>query len=761
MSDEPNQAATGLNRREFFKASALGAGAAVALSGCGGGEERLIPLLVPEDRLLPGVDQWTPSSCPLCPASCGIEVRSMLGEAKVLRAGREFRQMIRQVKKIEGNPRHPINRGRLCARGQAGPQILYNPDRVSTPLKLSGPRGSGHYQSISWEEALAILDAGLKPAVSRGMAAICGFSTGQRPRLMRDFLTLVGSNRCYVEEPAGLPTIREANRRMFGRAEPEVHDLENADYLLSFGANLLESHTSPVRYNLGLSHFRRGRPGRRGKFVQVESRFSLTAANADEWLPARPGSEALVALAMAWVILKEDLYDKSITQPTAAAFEEFRSWVLGKYAPEKVAQATDIPAGRLIRVAREFARHQPGIALAGGSSLAQSHGLFTALAVQALNALVGNVRRKGGVTWTASSAEAVPPQQRQTAYWADDFVQSAQSLQSLILWDANPLYNTPPASGVRQSLERIPFIVSFSVFENESSAYADLILPDRTFLERWDLIEPETTVGSRVLSLTQPIVNPMYESQDCADIILKLAARWGGSYRETLPDESFRDYLKRALSHADVLRGGSFAADDIDSFWDKFVAEGVWVDSASESPRVTVSFSAVKAAEPPPAGPASDVDYPYHLVPFVSAAVGTGREANIPWLQEMPDPMTSVVWGSWVEMNPKTAAALGVRDNEWVWVESPSGRIRVASLVTPTARPDTLSIPFGQGHTSYGRYASSRGANPWEVLLPTQVRDCGEPAWAATRVKVVGTGERASIVRIGYDRERTPAELKR
>src|SRR5262249_26268478 len=172
--------------------------------------------------------------------------------------------------------------GRTCARGQAGPQILYHPDRVRTPLRLAGARGSGRYQAISWEEALRLVAEKLGAAGGR-VAAIAGTRSPRRADLLADVLRALGSQRVYREEAPGLATLREANRRVYGRAELELHDLEHARYLISFGANLLETHTSPVRYSRGLGHFRQGRPGLRGKFVQVEGRFSLSAANADEW----------------------------------------------------------------------------------------------------------------------------------------------------------------------------------------------------------------------------------------------------------------------------------------------------------------------------------------------------------------------------------------------------------------------------------------------------------------------------------------------
>jgi len=758
MSEEVKQI---MNRREFIRSGAASAGAAVTLSGCGGHEEKLIPLLVSEERILPGVDRWTPSTCAICPAGCGILVRSMLGEARVRHDGREFRQMVAQVKKIEGNPTHPINQGRLCARGQSGPQVLYNPDRIQTPLKLAGARGSAQYTPISWDEALALLESKLKPLLSsRSIAAISGTGSPARQDLLREFMAGAGSVRCYVEEPLGWRVLKEANRRVFARPELEVHDIENARYVLSFGANFVDTHTSPVRYGRGLGHFRQGRPGQRGKFVQVESRFSLTAANADEWLPSRPGTEAGVALAMAHVLLQEELYDKEFVRSSTKGFELFRSWVLENYAPEKIAEVAGISARDIARIAREFAGHQPGFALAGGAATAHSHGIFTAAAAHSLNALAGSVGRTGGISWTPSSRKPEAPAAVGKS-WVEEFVSTAGSIQLLILWQSNPLHHTPAATGLENALTRIPFVVAFSTFMDDSSAQADLILPDQTFLEHWDVVKPELTSGLRTLSIAQPVVRPMYEARDRADMLLTLAKRLGGKVQQALPYSDFREFLKRRLNEEGVLKHGSFAEDDPDRFWTRLLDAGVWTEAPAAGPVPSADLTFFKDLHPPEPRARDDAEYPFLLQPFESTALGTGIGANLPWLQELPDPMTSVVWASWMEINPRTAAELGIEDGEVVSVESASGKTSVPALLSPAARPGVVSMPFGQGHRFYGRYAAGRGANPWKILSPGLVQGAGEPAWAATRVRISKTGARARVVRIGHDREHSAEELHR
>jgi anaerobic selenocysteine-containing dehydrogenase len=216
-----------------------------------------------------------------------------------------------------------------------------------------------------------------------------------------------------------------------------------------------------------------------------------------------------------------------------------------------------------------------------------------------------------------------------------------------------------------------------------------------------------------------------------------------------LPDTDFREYLKRKLSRTVAGTGN---LEDLETFWASLVERGVWVGEPAKVAPPAADLTAVVQTEPPVSQ--DSMEYLFHLIPFETTGLGMGREANLPWLQELPDPMSSVVWGAWLEINPHTAAELGIDEHEWVWVESRSGRIRIPVLLSAAARPDTLSMPFGQGHGAYGRYASGRGVNPWEVLFPAQVRDAGEVAWADTRVNIRKTGEQATIVRIGNDRLR-------
>src|SRR5688572_19207656 len=273
----------------------------------------------------------------------------------------------------------------------------------------------------------------------------------------------------------------------YGRAQLPTIDFANARYVLSFGADFLGTWNSPVAQAVGYGRLRTGRPGVRGAFVQVESRMSQTGANADQWVPVTPGTEGVLALGIANVIMNAKLRAAG-DAGAAGALVDGWSGGLTDYTPEAVEKITGVEARRIERIAREFAETRPSVAIVGGTPLAHTNGLFNAVAVNALNALVGAVEQPGGIFFTpqmnlgsaASGADAggfrLQPEGAGT---------HIGDAQVLLLDGANPVFTTPGAWKVRDALLKVPYIASFGSFLDETSALSDLILPDHSFLESW------------------------------------------------------------------------------------------------------------------------------------------------------------------------------------------------------------------------------------------------------------------------------------
>ena len=699
-----------MDRRDFIKLTAI-TGTSATLASCGNPEHQLIRF-VPDEDLVPGVAEWKPSVCPMCAAGCGVTVRVMEAEVETTRGGQAGVVKMAVAKKLEGNAKDPISRGGLCARGQASIQITYHPDRLTHPMKRIGARGAGEFKEITWDEAIAELTGQLDTLADasgqQSLAFLMRPRGGRRTALAGEFMKGFGASAPITHELFGDEVLRRANAISFGHAQLPTIDFARSSFAISFGADFLGTWNSPVAQSGAYAAMRQGRPGVRGAFVQVESRMSLTGASADQWVPVKPGTDGVLALGLAHVILANKLRPADAGRAGAA----IDGWASGltEYTPAKVEQITGVPAKKIERLARTLAERQPAVALIGAAPLAQTNGLFHALAVNALNALLGTVGQPGGVYFTPGYLKSETRNLKS---------QDLASAKVLLLADANPVFDAPRAWKVREALAAIPFIASFGSFIDDTSAYADLILPDHSFLESWVDSAPESGSMDAVPISAGPVMKPLYPTRATADVLIEVAGK-----------------LKPPV----VLP------------WK--TAEEAAKSTAAASPQAPVPGSKAAAF----AAPVFDGDaatYPFHFLPYASLQFGDGSSAHLPWLQEMPDPLTSAMWSSWIEINPQTAERLQLAQGDLVDVTSSQGTLRAPVMIFPGIAPDMVAMPVGQGHETFTRYASHRGVNPLAILAPATEPETGALAWAATRVKIAraGAGDGRLIMFAGEMRE--------
>ncbi len=736
-----------MQRRDFLKISAA-TGAAAALEGCGNPDHQLIRF-IPEEDLIPGVATWKPSICTLCPAGCGTLVRVMQGEAEVVRNGQLGILKMGLAKKIEGNPAHPINQGKLCPRGHAALQVTYHPDRIKTPLQRTGERGSGQFKEITWDDAIKQLVAQLSPVLAAKqtgqLAIFTGPLKGQRRTVVSNFAAAFKAATVEFEFfDNDNRVVKAANQQSFGVAGLPTVDLGGSDYVISFGADFLGTWNSPVAQSIGYGEMRKGRPGQRGKFVQFESRVSQTGANADEWIACPPGSEGAVALSLAYAIVDEKL------RPAVAGLD------LADYVPDKVERQFGVKAATITSIAREAAGSSAAVVLIGGAAAAQTNGLFNARAANALNSLLGSVGKPGGISFTPAwnvkhDFPSVSPLESPVA------TMLTAAPRVLLLHNANSIFTTPAGLGTRGALERIPFIASFGSFIDETSALADLILPDHSPLESWLDDSPESGSTRTVLSLAPPVMAPLHNTRSMPDVLLDVAHHLGGDVAKALPWKTYDEAVKASFV-ALYKEKGSKSAKDADEFWSNAQAQGGWW-SADEKAAAVTAKSAVPAKYSEAQFDGSPNQFPFHFLPFASQMFYDGSLAHLPWMQEAPDPLSSVMWGTWVEINTRTAEKLGVKTGDTVEVASQHGTLRAPALVTPAIAPDVIAMPIGQGHTNFTRYATGRGANPISILAPMKVEGTESLAWAATRVKLSRVGE-GKLVMFGASMTEQLPELK-
>ncbi len=740
-----------MERRNFLKISAI-TGAMATLEACGNPDYRLIRF-IPEEDLVPGVATWKPSICTLCAAGCGLLVRVMEGEAEVVRNGQHGIIKMGLAKKLEGNPNHPVNAGKLCARGQAGLQVVYHPDRLRNPLRRNGARGSGEFQEIGWGDALGELTASLAELQSVGKSASLAFLArslrGQRRELLDRFLKAFGAPPPLSYEALDDAVLRQANLLSFGRAALPTLNLSGADYLISFGADFLGTWNSPVSQSIGYGEMRQGRPGRRGKFVQVEPRMSQTGANADEWIPCRPGMEGVLALGIAHVILRDKFYTGDASSRAASLVAGW-SEGLPDYSPDAVERSTGVNAVTITRLAHELTGRGRAAAIVGDAPLAHTNSMFTALAVNALESLVDATQDgpalvsflsapSSGVTRNASPVQG----SFSTLQGLTQSILRAepQAPTVLMLYDTNPVFSAPPGMRVREAILKVPFVVSFGSFLDETSVLSDLILPDHAPLESWLDDVPESGAARPVVSLAPPAVQPLHNTRAMPDVILDVVGRLGGPVAAALPWKTFDGMLRSAIVPLRP-RSGPDASDD--EFWNSVQEQGGWW-GAPASP-VNSRSSQAPAARPratrvEPEFDGAATDFPFHFLPYASQAFRDGSLAHLPWLQELPDVLTTAMWSSWVELHPSTAERFKVVTGDVVEIASRHGNLRAPVVISPGIAPDVVAMPIGQGHEKFGRYATGRGSNPLSILAPVTEPETGALAWAATRVKLARVGD--------------------
>jgi anaerobic selenocysteine-containing dehydrogenase len=759
-----------VTRRKFL--TLTGAAAGLALLPAEFGE--LVRAVAQSEQRWPGpgVETWVNSICQLCPGGCGIRVRLLDGWPV----------------KIVGNPEHPINRGGLCPKGEAGLQVLYDPDRIRRPLKRVGARGEGQWQEIGWDEAIATVagrlgalrDAG-RP---EGLVVIGGQYRGLTRTLWDRFLAAFGSPN-YVSTAVGCDTSDTVLRLTQGVRGHLGYDLENTSYLLSFGVNLLEGSWSPVWQMRAYAHLRQGRPGPRAKIVQADVRFSATVAKADEWLPVRPGTDGALALGIAHVLVRDGLYDRRLVRERASGFDDwtddqgrrhegFRTIVLRDYPPAGVARTTGLDESTIVRIAREFGRARPALAIVDRGASRYPNGLTTRWAVHCLNALVGSIDAPGGVLLPREvPLSPLPPLPRDPVAERgrsrprvdgagrpeaplltsaiDRFPAAIRSrapypVAAAFLYYANPVFSQPRALGLPAALREVPFVASFSPFHDESTQAADLVLPDHTFLERWEDDPTPRTIPFAVLGIRQPVRPPLYDTRATADVIFAIAKALGGPVRAAFPWNDAEEVLKTRLEALHGSARGTSATPSFEEFWTALRERGGWWDlpgrgggtSASRPSAGTFDFlpkALGRVASIPPEPDGDRERFPLVLNVFRPLAFTGGRTANMPYLLEIAGKSARSSWESWIEINPATAARLGIGDGDDVWVESSAGKVKARARLHPGAPPDVVSLPYGLGHRTGGRWAAGLGANPNDVIVPATAPTTGG-AYAITRVKL-------------------------
>ena len=719
----------GLTRRQFLTLMGGSAGAAVLFQACGLPEEELLidsPVEMPED-LVTGLDNWYATVLPGA-FSEGLLVRVMEGRAK----------------KVEGNPGYPINLGKHGAFSEAALQSLYHPDRISSPLVRTGARGSGEYSEISWDDAVTRLTHQLAQLESKGeqdkIVLLTNSIGGHLAQVVTAFAKSVGA-RHLTYEILETSVLRAACEHVFGQDNIPDFDISHADYLLSFGADFLSTWISPTRYAAAYGKFRQS-GHRRGKMVHIDSRFSMTAANADVWIPVNPGTEGLLAMGIIREIINSGEINNAVVK---SLLGEDEGW-LDSYSADNVASSTGVSVEQIRQIANDFTHSEHALAIGGGSAAAHTNGLENMKAIYSLNHLAGNISREGGVIlnpkFPIKGISSAPKANTFRDMWQLNDDISSGDVKILMLRGVDPYYGLPDVIKFKQRIENLDLIVSFSNMMDDTTSMADLILPESNPLEDWGTDIPVAGPGYEMMGFQQPVVRPFFENRGenlgtkgFADVLLAAAqvmekdlGLLGSTYKEIIMESARQLYN---------LKRGSVSSSSFEGFWNGLLQRGGWWDTSATEGAAGVPTPLNGVSEPTFLGSGK-----FYLQPFASSSMLDGRGASLPWLQAMPDPISTATWQTWVEINHIVAEERGIKEGDVVEViSSNGGKILALAMPNPATPPDVLGIPIGQGHRDGGRYSAGRGANVLSILDAAYDEGTGSLAWASTKVDISLTGE--------------------
>jgi anaerobic selenocysteine-containing dehydrogenase len=449
---------------------------------------------------------------------------------------------------------------------------------------------------VSWDQALeetakrlTSLRDGKQP---QKLLLLYGLNTVSSEDLISRFGEAFGTPNLVSGNGLDNETEKSGNWMADGQYATCAYDLDHTNYILAFGADLLTSSKPLARYLAKWGKMRRGNPDR-VKVVVVEPRYSVTAADADEWVPIRPGTDAALAMAIAHVILSEELYDATFVKQWTEGFEPYKRLVLSQYSPKAVSSLTGIPEEVIQTIAREFATPRAALAIRGKEAINWPEGSYASQAIFCLNALVGSIDVPGGVLYQENPKyREMPPVVRDEVAkkgggepfldlrGTDQFpaarVVTNRIPESILEGKPYPAemaigFNSnfnmfaPGSKRWDEALRKVPYYVHVAPFISEMALYADLILPSTTFLEEWGYDHSPPGAGFAEVKIKQPAVKAQGEVKSVGDILFDLARRLPGGVARSfsgIGDDS-KDFVK--------FRTSTLMA------WEEFVKKGVWV----------------------------------------------------------------------------------------------------------------------------------------------------------------------------------------
>ncbi len=650
-----------------------------------------------------GVVSIHDSICTLCPGGCGITARR-IDERLVFVAGQE---------------NHPLNAGGICPLGLSGPQLLYTPNRVMSPMM----KVDGAFQPISWNAAISTLVSHLKELkqqqLPQGLACLAGSGQGTVSALLQRFLTAFGSPN-FIPSASIDDAWELLTGQLTGSRFIPGYDLERADTILSFGCDLTEGWGSPIRTMRACSGWKENG----AKLVQIQSRLSDTAATADRWIAINPGTEADLALAICRTVAETARGQSHISAIDSGFRHQLQAIIKPGPSLEQAEGITGVDAQVIQQLADDFVGSKRPLALCREGADRSPVASREMLAVLALNAVAGNIDRPGGlhrikrvpyINWPEIRRDDVAgsgwpgenlagPLPSPDAFFKTIAEEPDSPVGILLVSDCNPCYDLAASDRIKRGIGKIPLVVSFSEYWNETALAANLILPNHSYLERYQDFPVYAGLTEPRLGLSRPVSKQLFDTRYTGDAILETARQLWGTAGRAFPWKTYEECLKETLSDQwDDLKGRG---------WINLPRPPITSDNAA-----TISYSVFSNADIETS--AGEVHkYPLMILTRSSMRLNNSAVGTSPFMMKSVSDTVLKGKKGVVDVNPQTAEKLNMTEGDMARLITPEAEAAVMIHLDDGTMPDTVVISQGLGHAAFGEYLDGRGVNASRLLQP-------------------------------------------
>jgi len=644
---------------------------------------------------------------------------------------------------------------------------VYDPQRILYPMKREGERGEGKWQQISWTDALEEIANRLINIRNgnRDNEFVFQANGFHLHGLISKFLEAYGEPTLISAEPWRDVNKTFAQKITWGE-DVEINDVENTRLMLNFGANPFESHPFFINFSQRII---KAKLNNGAKLITIDPRLSNTAGKSDQWIPIKPGTDAIVALTMANVILQNNLYDNEfISRWTNISVSDLKTY-LAEFTLEEAERQSTVSAEIIKKLALDFATIKPSLAFSGSGVTKHINGTQNERCVMLLNAIVGNIDTKGGVClprrFKLDHFSTNGHHYNDAANLFNLIEDGKKKVDTYISYNSNPVYEYPENDNVlsiMKNSELIPYSVAITTVMSETASVADLVLPTTTYMESWNLNSNPAFELKPFVALGQPVIAPRGESRSLNKIAFYLSRIIGGDVETSVNYKSVKDFIKEIAS-----RVSGFT---LSESFEQLTKTGIWLSSNhflqyksytrngfnTSSGRFEINSRYLQSK-----GISSLPQYlPIRehlnlskdeliLIPYATNVL-TEDLANSKWLSELRHENFALI-------NPKTARSLKLRQGSKIKLQSSIGEIEIKIRITATIHPKAIAISKGLGHWEFGKIAQAQkfksedpdtellwwskkgnGVNPnFVVVVASDPLGKGQ-AWKDTKVRVIG-----------------------